>query len=151
MKDIRQQRIIELIKNNNIETQTDLLEELKRGGLDVTQATISRDIRELKINKVVSPDGSSRYAIPSTSDTTADEPKLEKFRRLFRDTVTSIDVAGNIIVIKTLSAMAMGVASALDHLHTSEIVGCIAGDDTVFAVVRDPQAAFRVANSMRNL
>ena len=151
MKDARQQRIIELIKNNEIETQAELLQGLRRSGLNVTQATISRDIRELKINKVVFPDGSSRYAVPGASDTTPDAPLLEKFRRLFRDSVTSIDVAGNIIVIKTLSAMAMGVASALDHLHTNDIVGCIAGDDTVFAVVRDPSTAFRVANSIRNL
>ena len=151
MKNVRHQQIIEVIKNNPVETQEELLERLRLSGVDVTQATISRDIRELKISKVVLPCGTSKYSVPAESETVTDTQVAEKFRRYFRDGVTSLDCAGNMLVIKTLSGMAMGVAAALDHIDRSDIIGTIAGDDTVFAVIRDANKAPAIIEQLRNI
>jgi len=151
MKHIRHQRIIELIKRSEIETQDELLERLKHSGVDVTQATISRDIRELKLSKVVLPSGATKYTVPDDVEPEADTSLAEKFRRHFRDGVTSIECAGNMLVIKTLSGMAMGVAASLDYINRSDIIGTIAGDDTVFAVIRDAKNAQTIIEQLRNV
>ena len=131
MKIERHAKIIELINKYDIETQEDLADRLKAAGFDVTQATVSRDIRELKLMKVTKDGGQQCYGVFQPQDV-----HLDKYIRILRDGYISMDMAQNIIVIKTVSGMAMAVAAALDHLDLNELVGCIAGDDTVMGAVR---------------
>ena len=126
------QKILELIKKNNIETQEELSDYLEREGYQVTQATVSRDIRELKLTKVAVNGGRQKYVALME----ASEDLSEKYTRVFRDGFVSMDMAQNILVIKTVSGMAMAVAAALDAMHLHEVVGCIAGDDTIMCAVR---------------
>ncbi len=121
--------------------------ELERAGFVATQATISRDIRELKITKVAMSDGKLRYV----SYRETDEDMTEKYIRIFRDGFISMDNAQNILVIRTVSGMAMAVAAALDHLEWSEIVGCIAGDDTIMCAVRSLDDTVSVMNRFNKL
>ena len=132
MKSKRQGKILELIRKNEIETQEALSEYLKQEGFPVTQATVSRDIRALKLTKVALKDGRQKYAVLSedTKDMTA------KYARVLKDGFVSMDMAQNILVIKTVSGMAMAVAAALDAMQYHEIVGSIAGDDTIMCAVR---------------
>lgn len=132
MKTKRQAKILELIKKNNIETQEELSDYLEREGYQVTQATVSRDIRELKLTKVAVNGGRQKYVALME----ASEDLSEKYTRVFRDGFVSMDMAQNILVIKTVSGMAMAVAAALDAMHLHEVVGCIAGDDTIMCAVR---------------
>ena len=127
MKTKRQTKMLELIKKHNIETQEELSDYLQKEGYQVTQATVSRDIRELKLTKVAMSNGRQKYA----ALTEANEDLSEKYTRVFRDAFVSMDMAQNILVIKTVSGMAMAVAAAIDAMHLHEIVGCIAGDDTI--------------------
>jgi transcriptional regulator of arginine metabolism len=132
MKQKRQDKMIELIERRNIETQEELAKLLKQAGFDVTQATVSRDIRELKLTKMPALDGRQKYVV-----TTVKEDHLnDKYIRVLRDGYLSMDTAQNILVIKTVSGMAMAVAAAIDALKFDEIVGCIAGDDTIMAAGR---------------
>lgn len=137
MKVKRHDKILELIENNDIETQEELCQRLKQSGFDVTQATVSRDIRHLKLTKTVSENGRQKYTIisPSGGDV------FDRLIRVFKDSVVKIDYAQNIIVIKTLDGMGMAVGVALDNMNNSEILGTIAGDDTVFCVVRSNEHA----------
>ncbi len=137
MKIKRQSKIIEIIKNNDIETQEELADKLRESGFLVTQATVSRDIRELKLTKIATSGGTQKYVIINPSDTTF----LDKLYRIFRDAVVSIDYAQNIVVIKTLDGMAMAVASALDAMGKPEVVGTIAGDDNIFCVLKSEENA----------
>ena len=132
MKTKRQTKMLELIKKHNIETQEELSDYLQKEGYQVTQATVSRDIRELKLTKVAMSNGRQKYA----ALTEANEDLSEKYTRVFRDAFVSMDMAQNILVIKTVSGMAMAVAAAIDAMHLHEIVGCIAGDDTIMCAVR---------------
>ena len=120
-----------IIENYNIETQEELIEKLRLAGFDVTQATVSRDIRELKLSKIQIEGGRQKYAVfhPQTAFN-------DKYIRILHDSYMSMDMAQNILVIKTVSGMAMAVGAALDSLHFPELVGCIAGDDTVMCAVR---------------
>lgn len=131
MKLERHSKIVELIGKYDIETQEELAEYLTREGYNVTQATVSRDIRELKLSKMQMENGRQKYAVfhPQTSFN-------DKYIRILKDSFLSMDMAQNILVIKTVSGMAMAMAAALDALHFAEIVGCIAGDDTVMCAVR---------------
>ncbi len=132
MKKIRHRKIIELIEKYEIETQEELAGYLKETGFSVTQATVSRDIRELKLSKVPSGSGKQKYAVLKH-----DESRMgDKYSRVLRDGFVSMDMAQNILVVKTVSGMAMAVAAALDALKFSEVVGCIAGDDTIMVAVR---------------
>ena len=132
MKKIRHRKIIELIEKYEIETQEELAGYLKEAGFSVTQATVSRDIRELKLSKVPSGSGKQKYAVLKH-----DESRMgDKYSRVLRDGFVSMDMAQNILVVKTVSGMAMAVAAALDALKFSEVVGCIAGDDTIMVAVR---------------
>ncbi|MBP5265808.1 MAG: arginine repressor [Lachnospiraceae bacterium] len=132
MKSERQSAILDLIMKKEIGTQEDLMAELRRAGYDVTQATVSRDIREMKLTKVALSDGKLRYVAYRKSD----EDLTEKYHRIFRDGFLSMDNAQNILVIRTVSGMAMAVAAALDYMDFHEIVGSIAGDDTIMCAVR---------------
>ena len=147
MKRTRQDKIIELISAEEIETQEDLAKRLQEAGFKVTQATVSRDIRALKMTKVAGKDGKSRYAI--LQDT---QPGLgDQYTRVLNDAVVSIDVGQNLVVIKTVTGMAMGVATALDALKWPEILGCIAGDDTIMCAVRSVDDTILLMDKLKKL
>lgn len=132
MKTGRQSKIIEIIQKNEVETQEELSEFLVREGYSVTQATVSRDIRELKLTKIPMNNGRQKYAI--LNDATDD--MSQKYARVLRDGFVSMDMAQNILVIKTVSGMANAVCAALDSMQLQEIVGSIAGDDTIMCAIR---------------
>ena len=147
MKTKRQTKMLELIKKHDIETQEELSDYLQKEGYQVTQATVSRDIRELKLTKVAMSNGRQKYA----ALTEANEDLSEKYTRVFRDAFVSMDMAQNILVIKTVSGMAMAVAAAIDAMHLHEIVGCIAGDDTIMCAVRSVDDTIAVMGRLRKL
>ena len=147
MKTKRQTKMLELIKKYDIETQEELSDYLQKEGYQVTQATVSRDIRELKLTKVAMSNGRQKYA----ALTEANEDLSEKYTRVFRDAFVSMDMAQNILVIKTVSGTAMAVAAAIDAMHLHEIVGCIAGDDTIMCAVRSVDDTIAVMSRLRKL
>lgn len=124
--------MIELIEKHDIETQEELAGYLKEAGFSVTQATVSRDIRELKLSKVPSGNGKQKYVVLKQEDSHLGD----KYIRVLKDGFVSMDMAQNILVVKTVSGMAMAVAAAVDAMKFPEIVGCIAGDDTIMVAVR---------------
>ena len=132
MKTVRQQRILELIQMHDIEKQEELVQMLCEDGFDVTQATVSRDISQLRLKKVSGKNGKLVYKAAESKHQQT-EPK---YLRILKESYVSMDMAMNILVIKTVSGMAMAAAAALDACHSSEIVGCIAGDDTIMCAVR---------------
>lgn len=132
MKEKRHAKILEIIRSREAGTQEEICDLLNRAGYKVTQATVSRDIRELKLTKISLSGGRQKYV--SLSDVGGG--MNEKYTRVFQDGVVSIDMAQNILVIKTVSGMAMAVAAALDTMDCQEIVGSIAGDDTIMCAVR---------------
>ena len=140
MKTKRQRKIIELITNYDIETQEELAAKLVENGFNVTQATISRDIRELNLTKIATKGGKQKYAVQSSSDIVSNS----KYMRVLNDGIITRDTAGNILVVKTVSGMAMAVAAALDAMQIKEILGCIAGDDTIMCVVKHAEETDRV-------
>lgn len=146
MKAKRRAKIVELITKMDIETQEDLVVVLKENGYDVTQATASRDIRALKLTKVPAENGKHKYAIIKE----VDGPSV-KYVRILTEGLVSMEVAQNILVVKTITGMAMGVATALDALAIREILGCIAGDDTVICVVKSEELAKEVKNKINIL
>ena len=146
MKLARHEKIIELIKEYDIDTQEELAARLNEAGFKVTQATVSRDIRELKLTKIQSESGKQRYMVLKPQGTFSD-----KYIRILRDGYASMDMAQNILVIKTVSGMAMAVAAALDAIHFHEIVGCIAGDDTIMCAVRSVDDTILVMDKIRKL
>ncbi len=148
MKSKRQAKIMEIISNTNVETQEQLLQELQAAGFSSTQATISRDIKELRIVKELTNFGTYRYTtavreVPSTF--------TGRLNAIFRECVTSFDYAQNIIVIHTLPGLAGAAASALDKMNMSVVLGTIAGDDTVFIVMRDTNAAAAFCGEIKGL
>jgi transcriptional regulator of arginine metabolism len=142
----RHSKIVELIGKYEIETQEELAEYLNNAGYQVTQATVSRDIRELKLSKVQSENGKQHYAVLQSQSGFSD-----KYIRILRDGFMSMDMAQNMLVIKTVSGMAMAVAAALDAIHFHEIVGCIAGDDTIMCAVRSVDDTILVMDKIRKL
>ena len=140
MKTKRQRKIIELITNYDIETQEELAAKLVENGFNVTQATLSRDIRELNLTKIATIGGKQKYAVQSSSDIVSNS----KYMRVLNDGIITMDTAGNILVVKTVSGMAMAVAAALDAMQIKEILGCIAGDDTIMCVVKHAEETDRV-------
>ena len=132
MKRQRHEVVVELINKYDIETQEELAAYLREEGFDVTQATVSRDIRELKLSKIATGNGKQKYIILKNDDSYLGD----KFIRVLRDGFVSMNMAQNILVIKTVQGMAMAVAAALDAMKFPEIVGCIAGDDTIMAAVK---------------
>lgn len=147
MKKERLGRIIEIIESRNVETQEELAVLLKEEGFDVTQATVSRDIRELKLSKVPTGDGRQKYVALGTDDSHLGD----KYIRVLKEGFVSMDMAQNILVIKTVSGMAMAVAAALDAMHMHEIVGCIAGDDTIMCAIRSVDDTVAVMNRLKKL
>lgn len=137
MKNARHEEILNLVASEAIETQEELAEKLLLRGFNVTQATVSRDIRQLQLRKIQGPDGRLRYTAGGS-----DMADLsEKYRRVLRDAYISSDSSLNILVIHTVSGMAMAAGAALDSLGWEELLGCIAGDDTLMAVMRSPEDA----------
>lgn len=148
MKSKRQAKIIEIISNTNVETQEQLLQLLQEAGFSSTQATISRDIKELRIVKELTNYGTYHYTtsvkeVPSTFSA--------RLNTIFRECVTSFDYAQNIIVIHTLPGLASAAASALDAMHMSVVLGTLAGDDTVMVVMRDTNSAAAFCGEIKNL
>ncbi len=134
MKQSRHEKIAELVEEFEIETQEELADKLKAAGFSVTQATISRDIRQMRLYKVPSGNGKQKYALLKQ-----EEELAGKYTRVLRDGFVSMDMAQNILVLRTVSGMAMAVAAALDAMHFPEVVGCIAGDDTIMVAVRSAE------------
>ena len=147
MKKDRHQKIKELVEQYEIETQEELADKLKEAGYVVTQATVSRDIRELKLSKIPLGAGRQKYAVLSNND----HYLGDKYIRVLRDGFVSMDMAQNILVIKTVSGMAMAVAAALDAMKLKEIVGSIAGDDTIMMAVRTVEDTQAVMGKIRNV
>lgn len=133
MKEKRQNKIKEIIGEKDIETQDELLAELTKAGFSTTQATISRDIREMKLIKVAGQTGGQKYTLIQNTDTDV----IEKYHQVLSAGILNLDYAENMIVIRTVSGMAMAVAAALDNMNLQGIMGCIAGDDTIFCVTRN--------------
>ncbi len=146
MKTRRQARILELIRTNDIETQTDLLEMLKSDGYHVTQATVSRDIKEMRLIKI--PDGSGGYKY--AYETVLNEGS-GSHSYLFSTAVVSVDHAQNLVVIRTRIGMAQAVCAALDSTERAGILGTIAGDDTIFVAVRNDSAAAALSAELKKL
>ena len=140
MKYNRHSKILEIIENSEIETQEELADELKKKGFNVTQATVSRDIKELRLIKVLTKDGKYKYSSIEHTDT----PILKRFINLFRDSVLSLDHANNMVVVRTMVGSANAAAAAIDALKVEEIVGTIAGDDTIFLLTRSEKEAVKV-------
>jgi len=138
MKSQRQAKIMEIISNRNVETQEQLLEELLQAGFRSTQATISRDIKELRIVKELTSFGTYRYTAAADEISGTFSSRLNT---IFRQCITNFDYAQNLIVIHTLPGLASAAASAIDAMNMSVVLGSIAGDDTVFVVMRDTNAA----------
>ena len=137
MKTRRQAKILELIQRNDVETQEELSAYLVREGFQVTQATVSRDIRELKLTKIAMDNGKQKYAVI----TDADSGMMEKYARVLREGFISMDLAKNIVVIKTVSGMAGAVCAAIDAMKFQEMVGSIAGDDTIMCACKSTELA----------
>lgn len=146
MKSQRHAKILELVNKYEIETQEELSERLLAEGFPVTQATVSRDIRELRLTKV-SRGGRQKYAVLTQGDT----QMQERYIRVLKDGFASMDMAQNILVIKTVSGMAMAVAAALDHMDCHEIVGSIAGDDTIMCAVRTVEDTAGLMERLRKI
>lgn len=147
MKKSRQEKIIELIGRYEIETQEELADRLKEEGYQVTQATVSRDIRELKLSKIAGMDGRQKYVVYEREG-----PRMEnKYIRVLREGYVSMDMAQNILVIKTVSGMAMAVAAAIDAMKMHEIVGCIAGDDTIMTAIRSVEDTVLVMEKLEKM
>ena len=131
MRYSRQNKILELIASNEIETQEKLVALLKASGCSVTQATVSRDIKELQLIKVLTPSGKYKYAVSSQQDA----PISDRFTKIFRETITSFDSANNLIVVKTLSGCGPAAGEAIDNIGLPHVIGTIAGDNTLLMVV----------------
>lgn len=147
MKEKRQNKIKEIIETKNIETQDDLLAELTKAGFTTTQATISRDIREMKLTKVPDGNGRQKYTLIQSADTDV----MVKYHQVLSAGILDMDYAGNMIVIHTVSGMAMAVAAALDNMKFQGFMGCIAGDDTIFCVMRNNEFCREIINDIKKV
>ncbi len=149
MKVSRQAKILELIAENEVETQEEIARLLNESGYNVTQATVSRDLRELKLTKVTVERGRQKYIELQQPGT--ENMMIDKYVRILQNGFVSVDNAMNIIVIRTVAGMAMAVAAALDALHIDGIVGCIAGDDTIMCAVRTMKDTENVIKKLRKI
>lgn len=147
MKVKRQSKILELIRNNDIETQEELQAYLVKDGYAVTQATVSRDIREMKLTKISTNNGKQKYV--ALNDNTDD--LSEKYVRVLKDGYVSMDMAQNILVIKTVSGMAGAVCASIDAMNIHEIVGSIAGDDTIMCAIRTTEDTIQIMKKLRRI
>ena len=147
MKNDRQAAILSIIENQDIETQEDLADALRANGIAVTQATVSRDIKELRLLKVLTSRGTYKYA-PAYK---AQHEMSDRFVQIFVASVVSIEYAQNIIVIKTLAASANAAAEAIDGMHLKEVLGTMAGDNTILVIVHNEQEAAKMADHFRQI
>lgn len=149
MKTVRQVAILDIIEKNEIETQEDLADALRQRGIKVTQATVSRDIKELRLLKVLTPMGTYKYA---TADK-AENGLTERFIRMLAESLLSVAASNNLIVVKTLNGSAGVAAEALDSLHWPEVLGSLAGDNTILLVIRGqedvPAVMARIQDMMK--
>ena len=148
MKVLRHAKIKEIIDHSEVETQEELAEALRKDGIEVTQATVSRDIKELRLIKVPTGDGRYRYAFPMDQAMVFSQSRME---RMFRDSVLGIDFSQNIVVIKTLPGTANAVASTIDCARWPEIIGTVAGDDNILIVVKPIDAVGRVVERLQSI
>ena len=147
MRNKRQERILEIISTRNVSKQQDLVDILRKEGFDVTQATVSRDIKQLQLGKISSKKGETvRYIKKEIKD-----DEKNKYVRILKDAYINLALAQNILVIKTVSGMAMAVAAAIDHMNIPSIIGCIAGDDTIFCAVKTDEEAIIVGEEIKKL
>lgn len=147
MKIGRHAKIVDLISKYDIETQEELAERLAKEGYQVTQATISRDIRELKLTKISTNDGRQKYALMQNHGVGMNE----KYLRVLSEGFVSMDMAQSILVVKTVSGMAMAVAVAIDAMHWPEVAGCIAGDDTIMCAIRSSEDTVKVMEKINRI
>lgn len=147
MKIKRHNKILEIIENYTIETQEELIEKLRLAGFDVTQATVSRDIRELKLLKQMSDMGTYKYVVPKNSVS----ENQHVYSRAIASSIKSVESSYNDIVIKTYPGMAQAVAAGVDSMHEADILGCVAGDDCIIIVTRDTESAVEIASRIRKL
>lgn len=147
MKRGRHKKIVELIEERNIGTQEELARRLQEAGFAVTQATVSRDIRELKLAKVSDGKGRQKYEVPGRDET----HMANRYIHVLREGFASMDAAQNLVVIKTVSGMAMAVAAALDAMKFQEVLGCIAGDDTIMVASRTSEDARKLIRKIRGM
>ena len=147
MKKRRHEKILQIISNNTVDTQEELLRLLRDEGFDVTQATVSRDIKELRLVKTQTGNGKYRYTAPKDGS----RDMSSRFFSLFSENTISVQSACNIVVIKSLTGMAQAVCAALDSLHWEGIVGTLAGDDTIFVVTQDEECARRFSEELRRM
>jgi transcriptional regulator of arginine metabolism len=134
MRYARQNKILDIVNSHEVETQDMLVALLKKAGYQATQATVSRDIKELQLIKTLTPSGRYKYAVSST----AEQPPSERFVTIFKETIKAVDASGNLIVIKTLSGCANAAGEAIDTMNMNHVVGSVAGDNTLLLVVDDP-------------
>lgn len=147
MKLERHSQIIRLINQYEIETQEELAEKLNEIGFQVTQATVSRDIRELKLTKIAKPGGKSKYAMLES----VDHEMSQKYINVLKASFQSMDLAQNIMVLKTVPGMAMAAAAALEAMQFPELVGCIAGDNTIMCAMRSADEALILMEKIRKM
>lgn len=148
MKGLRHTKIREIIEHYVVETQDDLAEALRKEGIEVTQATVSRDIKELMLIKVPTGDGHYRYAFPKDQNVVFSQSRME---RTFQDSVIDLDFSENIIVLRTMPGTAQAVAYNIDYVKWPEVLGTVAGDDTIFVVVKPSDKVPYVMDKFRNL
>ncbi len=148
VKNVRQEAILDLIENENIATQNELSKRLEEEGFVVTQATISRDIRELRLVKVAGPRGNYRYAVDKPKD---GHQASNKFYSMFLAAVHKVDYANNLVVISCYTGMAQAVCATMDSMEWSGVLGTIAGDDTILVVVRDEKTAEEMVKTLREI
>ena len=147
MKSARQEKILEIINKYEVETQEDLIARLIDEGMSLTQATVSRDIRELKLTKVLTGRGSYRYI---RSDRNRGTENV-RFNNALADSIQNVDYAGNLIVLKTFPGLASAVATGIDAMHMIEILGCVAGDDTIMIVARNEDVASEISEKLKSM
>lgn len=147
MKTRRHAKILEIIQNEAIDTQEELLNRLCAEGFHVTQATVSRDMKELRLIKTLREDGKYHY----TSFQNADNTASDRFYSLFSDAVQSVDFAGNIVVVKCYAGMANAVCAGMDTLHFKGIIGTLAGDDTFLCIAKDENCAVEVVAELKKI
>jgi transcriptional regulator of arginine metabolism len=147
MKYNRHDEIISLIEEYEIETEEDLSERLRQKGSRVTQATISRDISELKLAKVTTSGGRQKYALPKKEENNMST----RYRNLLVEAIESLDCANNIVVVKTCAGMASGAAAAIDSMGRADLLGSVVGDDTVIIVMRTNDSAYSLIDALNEI
>ena len=147
MKNVRQVAILDIIEKNSIETQEELAQQLRERGIQVTQATVSRDIKELRLVKVLTSEGGYRYATAESGGTGL----VDRFRRMLSECLLSVAASDNLVVVKTLNGSASAAAEAMDNLHWPDILGTLAGDNTIFLVIRSDAVVPKIVDQLRSM